>query len=84
LEGRTNASRTALIVLALLATMAALQMMKVVLVPVAFALILACILYPFTSLLRRILPLNATGAAVLLFLLLTMVGLYAASLTAES
>jgi predicted PurR-regulated permease PerM len=84
LEGRSNASKTALIVLALLATMAALQMMKVVLVPVAFALILACILYPFTSLLRRILPLNATGAAVLLFLLLTMVGLYAASLTAES
>jgi len=84
LERRTDASRIALIVLALLATTAALQMMKVVLVPIAFALMLACILTPFTALLRRIFPLKATGAAVVLFILLTLVGLYAASLTAES
>lgn len=84
MERRTDASKTAIIVLAVLATLAALQMMKVVLVPVAFALLLACILSPLTSLLRKVFPLGSTGAAIVLFILLTMVGLYLASLTAES
>ncbi|MBX6316624.1 MAG: AI-2E family transporter, partial [Isosphaeraceae bacterium] len=58
--------------------------MKPILVPVALALLLACLLSPATNGLRRLLPLGATGAAVLLFLILTFLGLYAASLTAES
>jgi predicted PurR-regulated permease PerM len=42
------------------------------------------LLSPLTTLLRRLLPLGQTGAAVVLFLLTVMLGLYFASLTAES
>jgi AI-2 transport protein TqsA len=87
-EGEVDRSlrtaNTALVVLAVLAVMAALYLMKAILVPIALALLLACLLSPATALLRRILPLSATGAAVVLFLLLAIVGLYLASLTAES
>ena len=73
-----------MVVLAVLGVMAALYLMKTILVPVALALLLACLLSPATYALRRVLPLGATGAAVVLFLLLAMLGLYLASLTAES
>ena len=73
-----------LVVLAVLATIAALYFLRSILVPVVLALVLACLLSPITKLLRRVLPLSSTGAAVVLFLLTLMVGLYVASLTAES
>jgi predicted PurR-regulated permease PerM len=73
-----------LVVLAVLGVVAALYMLKPILVPIALALLLACLLSPLTNLLRRVLPLGPTGAAVVLFLLAVLLGLYVASLTAES
>src|SRR4051795_12132325 len=73
-----------LVVLATLAVIAALYLLKLILIPIALALVLACILTPATSFLRRVLPLGPTGAAVVLFLLTAVLGLYIASLTAES
>lgn len=80
----SNTATTALVVLAVLAVIAALHLMKVILIPVAMALLLAVLLSPFTRMLRRILPLGATGSAVVLFLVMAVLGLYLASLTAES
>ncbi len=73
-----------LAILAILATIAALYFLKAILIPITLALVLACMLSPFTTLLRRILPMSATVAAAVLFLLTTVMGLYIASLTAES
>jgi AI-2 transport protein TqsA len=84
LERATNAAVTAQVVLAVLAVMAALHLMKAILVPLALALMLACLLAPATGFLRRVLPLGATGAAVVLFLMLTVVGLYIVGLTAQN
>lgn len=81
---RRDGAATALVILAVLASMAAIHLLKVILVPVVLALLLACMLSPLTALLRRVLPLGATGAAVVLFLLLTMLGLYLSTLAAES
>jgi predicted PurR-regulated permease PerM len=75
---------SAQVVLATLAVIAALYLLKPILIPIALALVLACLLSPITMFLRRILPLSPTGAAVVLFLLTVMLGLYVASLTAES
>jgi predicted PurR-regulated permease PerM len=75
---------TCLVVLAVLAVIGAIYLLKAILVPIALALILTCLLSPLTKLLRRVLPLGPTGAAVVLFLLLVLSGLYVASLTAES
>jgi AI-2 transport protein TqsA len=79
-----KAANTSLTVLAVLGVMAALYLLKPILIPVALAFLLACLLSPATNLLRRFLPLGPTGAAVVLFLLMALVGLYLASLTAES
>jgi predicted PurR-regulated permease PerM len=79
-----NTSATALVVLAVLGVIAALHVMKVILIPLVLALVLTVLLSPFTRGLRRILPLGALGAAVVLFLVLAVLGLYLASLTAES
>jgi len=84
LTERRSAGSTALIILAVLCSMAAIHLLKVILVPLVLALLLACILSPFTAILRRFLPLGATGAAVVLFLLLTMLGLYLSTLAVES
>ena len=65
-------------------SIAALYLLKTILVPIALALLLACLLAPLTTLLRRVLPVGPTGAAVVLFLLTVVLGLYVASLTAES
>jgi AI-2 transport protein TqsA len=81
---RRDAATTAQIVLAVLGSIAAIYFLKSILVPVVLALLLACVLSPLTGVLRRVLPLGATGAAVVLFLLLTMLGLYLATLAAES
>lgn len=84
MERATNAAVTAQVVLAVLAVMAALHLMKAILVPLALALMLACLLAPATGFLRRVLSLGATGAAVVLFLILTVLGLYVIGLTAQS
>jgi len=77
--------RTAsLVILAVLGTIAALFFLKAILIPIALAVVLACMLSPATTLLRRLLPLSPTGAAAVLFLASVMLGLYLASLTAES
>ncbi len=81
--GARHAS-VSLAILAVLATVAALFLLKAILIPITLALVLACMLAPFTTLLRRILPMSATVAAAVLFLLTTVLGLYIASLTAES
>ncbi|MHC5540490.1 AI-2E family transporter [Singulisphaera rosea] len=73
-----------LVVLAVLAVIAALYLLKAILIPIALALVLACMLAPVTTVLRKLLPLGPTGAAVVLFLLMVLCGLYVASLAAES
>lgn len=73
-----------LVVLALLGTVAALYFLQAILVPIALALLLACIFSPVVTWLRRLLPLSAIGASLLLFILLAVGGLYLASLVAES
>jgi predicted PurR-regulated permease PerM len=74
----------ALIVLAVLASIGAIYLLKPILVPIALALLLTCLLAPVTWLLRRLLPLGQTGASVVLFSMTLVLGLYVASLTAES
>ncbi len=75
---------TAQVVLAVLAVIAALFYLKPIIIPVALALLFACLLAPVITLLKRVFRLGPVGAAVLLFVLTVMVGLYGASLTAES
>ena len=75
---------TTLVILTVLGVMAALYLMKPILVPLALALMLACLLSPATHFFRRILPIGSTGSAIVLFLLLAFLGIYFAFLTAES
>ncbi len=75
---------TSLVVLAVLGVIAAVYLLKAILVPIALALLLACLLAPLTSLVRKVLPVGPTGAAVLLFVVAVVFGLYVASVTAES
>jgi AI-2 transport protein TqsA len=72
------------IILAVLAVVAALYFLKPILVPIALALLLASMLSPITGLVRKILPISATGAALLLFVFVAVLGLYMASLTTQS
>jgi AI-2 transport protein TqsA len=77
-----EASR-ARVVLAVLAVIAALYLLKTILIPIAFALVLSCMLSPVANYLRRHFPYGSLG--VLVFLLLSVFGgLYLASLMAES
>lgn len=80
----TESASTALVVLAVLAVVAALHQMQAILVPVALAVLLACLLSPFIRGLRWALPLSSIGAAVVLFIVLTTGGLVLAFLTADS
>ena len=70
------------VILAVLAVIAALYLLRTILVPVAVALVLACMLSPVAAFFRRWFPFGPAGALAL-FLLLLMGGLYVASLTAE-
>lgn len=79
-----DARTVALVILAALATIAALSLLRAILVPIVTAVILAVVLAPSLTLVRRVLPVGATGAAVILFLLAVMLGLYGASLAADS
>lgn len=83
MERPAPSSSPALVILAVLALMAALHLMRVILVPVALAVLLACVLEPAVSFIRRCLPISPMGAGVFLFLLLAVGGLYLASLAAE-
>lgn len=83
-ERSSTTANTALVVLAVLGVMTALRLMQVILIPVALALLLACVFAPVVTLLRRFLPVSPMGAAVLLFLMLATGGLYLTSLAAES
>lgn len=80
-QGRYAASSQ--VVLAVLAVIAALYLLKVILIPIAVALVLACMFSPLASFFRRVFPFGPVGALALL-LLLVLGGLYVASLTAES
>jgi AI-2 transport protein TqsA len=77
-----DASR-ALVVLAVLAVIAALSLLKTILIPIAVALVLTCILSPLAQFVRRHLRYGPLGFLAV-FLLLVLGGLYLASLTAES
>jgi len=76
-------STRALVVLAVLGVIGALWLLKTILMPIAFAIVLTCILSPVASFLKRRFRYRPLGA-LLLFLLLVLFGLYVASLTAES
>jgi AI-2 transport protein TqsA len=78
-EGATQAQ----VVLAVLAVIAALSLLKTILIPIAVALVLTVILSPLAQFFRRRLPYGPLGALAL-FLMLVLGGLYLASLTAES
>ena len=80
----TRRHNAPMVILAVLATVAALYFLQTILIPITLALFLATLLAPATTFLRRILPLSSTGAAAVLFLLSVVLGLYVASLTAES
>ena len=84
MERSPNYGAVSLVVLAVLAVVAAIYFLKPILVPIALAILLTTLLSPLTTLLRRILPVGQTGSAILLFLLAVFLGLYLASLTAES
>jgi AI-2 transport protein TqsA len=81
-DRRPKDANRAQIVLAVLAVIAALSLLKTILIPVAVALVLACMLSPLARLVRSHLPYGPLGALVL-FLLMVVGGLYLASLTAE-
>lgn len=82
--GGSEAAKVAQVVLAVLASIAGLYLLRAILIPITLALILACVLAPILGVVRRVLPISPTGAAVLLFLATVFVGLYVASLAAES
>ena len=77
-----EASR-AQVVLAVLAIIAALYLLKTILIPVAFALVVSCMFAPLASYLRRHFPYGPLGVITLLLLSVTG-GLYLSSLMAES
>ncbi|HZW33910.1 MAG TPA: AI-2E family transporter, partial [Isosphaeraceae bacterium] len=83
MENQPEGVAQAQIVLAVLAVIAALSLLKTILIPVAVALVLTCILSPLARFFRRRLPYGPVGALVL-FLVLVLGGLYLASLTAGS
>jgi AI-2 transport protein TqsA len=81
-DRRPRDANRAQIVLAVLAVIAALSLLKTILIPVAVALVLACIFSPLARLVRSHLPYGPLGALAI-FLLMVLGGLYLASLAAE-
>jgi AI-2 transport protein TqsA len=71
------------VILAVLGVVAALYLLKTILAPIAFALVLACILSPVANFFRRWFPFGPVGALGF-FLVLVLGAIYLASLTAES
>jgi AI-2 transport protein TqsA len=72
----------ALVILAVLAIIAGLSLLKAILIPIAVALVLACIFSPLARFVRHRLPYGPVGALAI-FLLMVIGGLYLASLMAE-
>ena len=71
------------VILAVLGVVAALYLLRTILAPIAFALMLACILSPLANFFRRWFPFGPIGVLGF-FLLLVLGAIYLASLTAES
>ncbi len=71
------------VILAVLAVVAALYLLRMILIPIAMALVLACMFSPLAAFFRRWFPFGPIGA-LSLFLLFLLGGLYVASLAAES
>ncbi len=84
MSSSTKAAATSLVLLSVLASIAALYLLRTILIPIALALLLACLFYPVTTFLRRLLRLSPIVAAVTLFFLAALLGLYLASLTFDS
>jgi predicted PurR-regulated permease PerM len=82
LERSGTYAAPSLVILAVLAVIAALALLKSILIPIALSLVLACMLSPLAFFFRRWMPFGPLGAFGL-FLLLVLGGLYVASLTAE-
>lgn len=80
----SKAAVTALVFLSVLASFAALYFLKTILIPLALALLLACVLSPVTGVLRKLLRLSPITAALTLFILLVLSGFYAATLAFEN
>ncbi len=70
------------VVLAVLGVVAAIYLLKAILAPIVFALVLACIFSPLSSFLRRRLAYSPIGV-ISVFLLLVLGGVYLAGMTAE-
>ena len=70
-------------VLAVLATIAALSLLKMILIPIAFAMVIVCMLSPLARFFRRHLPYGPSGALIL-FVVSVLGGLYLATLAAEA
>jgi AI-2 transport protein TqsA len=70
-------------VLAVLASIAALSLLKTILIPMAFAMVVACMFSPVARFFRRHLPYGPTGALIL-FVVSVLGGLYLATLAAEA
>jgi predicted PurR-regulated permease PerM len=83
LERQGKYAASSQVIVAVLAVIAALYLLRVILVPIAVALVLACMLSPLAAFFRRWFPFGPVGALGL-FLLLVLSGLYVASLTAEN
>jgi len=74
----------ALIVLAVLASLYAIHWLKPILVPIALALILACLFSPITTYFRTRWSLGPITSAVTLFVLSTVLGVFVFIITANS
>lgn len=83
MERQRKYAASSQVILAVLAVIAALYLLRPILVPIAASLVLACMFYPVAAFFRRWFPFGPVGALAL-FLLLLMGGLYLASLAAES
>ena len=83
MDRRSEQANRGQVVLAILAVVAALSLLKAILIPVALAMVMACMLSPLARLVRSHLPYGPIGA-LMLFLLMVIGGLYLASLMAEN
>jgi predicted PurR-regulated permease PerM len=83
LERQGKYAASSQVILAVLAVIAALYLLRPILIPIAVSLVLACMFYPVAAFFRRWFPFGPVGAFSL-FMLILMGGLYLASLAAES
>jgi len=60
-----NQGSRSLAVLAVLASIAAVSLLKTILIPIAFAMVVTCMLSPLARFFRRHLPYGPSGALIL-------------------